>query len=108
MQDKMQQHFNSRQEEAESQNSRLLAEIDALVKNVRNTREGLAKDNTTLEQSAKAIKAMISQRKNDNPNHQSPKDLTEALKSHRLRCEIERTFFFHVFYELLRERFGDE
>ena len=36
-----------------------------------------------------------------------PKDLTEALKSHRLRCEIERAFFFHVFYELLRERFGD-
>jgi hypothetical protein len=29
------------------------------------------------------------------------------LKSHRLRCEIERAFFFQVFQSLLKERFGD-
>lgn len=34
--------------------------------------------------------------------------MTEALQGHRLRCEVERVFFFHVFYELLRARFGEQ
>jgi len=38
--------------------------------------------------------------------NQPPKDLTDALKSHRLRCEIERAFYFHVTHELLKQRFG--
>ena len=33
-------------------------------------------------------------------------DITEALRSYKLRSEIERAFFFHLFYEILRQQFG--
>ncbi len=35
-------------------------------------------------------------------------DLTETLRSYKIRSEIERAFFFHLFYEILRQQFGLE
>jgi hypothetical protein len=83
----------------------LLAEMDALTKEVRGAREALVRDNSSLEQAAKAAKALP--KKAEPQPLVAPKDLSQTLQSHRLRCEIERAFFFHVTYELLRDRFGD-
>lgn len=33
-------------------------------------------------------------------------DITDALKAYKIRSEIERAFFFHLFYEILRQQFG--
>ena len=50
MQNKMQQHFSSKQEEAEAQSIRLLGEMDSLVKDIKISREGFSKDNSGLEE----------------------------------------------------------
>jgi hypothetical protein len=33
-------------------------------------------------------------------------DITDAIKGYKVRSEIERAFFFHLFYEILRQQFG--
>jgi hypothetical protein len=33
-------------------------------------------------------------------------DMTDIIKSFKLRSEIERAFFFHLFYDILRDQFG--
>jgi hypothetical protein len=46
----MQQHFSTKQEEAEAQSIRLLGEMDALVRDIKIAREGFSKDNSGLEE----------------------------------------------------------
>jgi len=57
MQNKMQQHFSSKQEEAEAQSIRLLGEMDSLVRDIKVAREGFSKDNSALEEQLKIIRA---------------------------------------------------
>lgn len=42
------------------------------------------------------------------PREECLVDLTETLRSYKIRSEIERAFFFHLFYEILRQQFGLE
>ena len=107
MQQKMQQHYYEKQKECDKQSMKILADLDSLVKNVKDSREQFTKDSAQLDQQLKAIKS--NQDREIAEAHKAtlpPQDLTEALKSHRLRCEVERAFYFHVTYELLKQRFG--
>lgn len=100
MQNKMQAHFTQRLNDCECQSTELLTGLDKLAKDLTQTRENLTQENASLEKLAKKIIV----KKQPKPT-EDVVDLTEMLKSHRLRCEIERSFFFHVNVELLRSRF---
>lgn len=63
------------------------------------------RENSVIDMNLKNLKSQSELVKIDTSS--SKKDLTDLLKSHKLRCEIERAFFFHVFFEILKKHFSD-
>lgn len=49
-------HFSQRQQEEDATSNKMLAEMDALVKEMKSSREALTKDNSALDQAIKAVK----------------------------------------------------
>ena len=85
--------------------AKLLSDMETLVKDVKGSRENFSKENAALDQ---VLKKVRDQKKPKPLNALSGiEDLTEAIKSHRLRCELERAFYFHVQHELVKERLGE-
>jgi len=49
MQQKMQQHYFERQQECDKQSMKILADLDSLLKNVKESRDQFAKDSGQLD-----------------------------------------------------------
>lgn len=82
--------------------------MDNLIKDMKATRESFTRDNSALDESLKIIKVQQEKNFKEPQKPLIPKDLSEALIGHRLRCDIERAFYFHVTYKLLQSKFPKE
>ncbi len=78
--------------------------MDALVRDVKAARESWHRENEALDSQLKAVKLQSEKEYSEAQRPRVPREVSEALRGHRLRCEIERAFFFHVTYELLKIR----
>ena len=91
--------------------------MDSLLNDIRDLNDSMqtqnkkAKTSNTINRAAAAAGGQQNARQNNTNstntnNDKGIVDITEALRSYKLRSEIERAFFFHLFYEILRQQFG--
>ncbi|CDW89276.1 UNKNOWN [Stylonychia lemnae] len=104
MQEKMSSYFNEKSQENAFKGKQLLNQMDQLLTDMRGLNESIQ----TQNKKAKTAKQNL--KKNGQTDQKDDEsgivDITEALRSYKLRSEIERAFFFHLFYEILRQQFG--
>ena len=113
----MTSYFGSKYEEQVQQSKEVVDQFNQLLRDIKDTREHFQSE-TSKQPTAtgKKGKPSVAPGKGDDlASHKEPKsimtpearvDITEALKGYKLRSEIERAFFFHLFYEILRTQFG--
>ena len=113
MQDKMSSYFNEKSEENSIKGKQLLNQMDSLLNDIRDLNDSMqtqnkkAKTSNTINRAVAAAGGQQNARQNNTNstntnNDKGIVDITEALRSYKLRSEIERAFFFHLFYEILR------
>jgi hypothetical protein len=90
MHDKMISYFNKQQEESLEKSKSVIDEYSSLLTDIKQTRSSFSQE-------------LNANKKSNDGNGKV--NVTEILKSHKERSEIERGFFFHTFYEILRQEF---
>lgn len=100
MHEKMTTYFNQKSEDNAKKGQHILDQMNAMLDEMKTVKEQM----TNLNQ-----KYAVNKDKHEEVMKQKEEtlvDVTEALKGYKLRSEIERAFFFHLFYEILRQQFG--
>lgn len=106
---KMETYFGEKTAHCEKEGAQLKGEMEKLANDMRQFNEKLQKTVKEVHLTNADLENMVSNKRvANNPKQADPNlvDISDALKGYKIRSEIERAFFFHLFYEILRQQFG--
>lgn len=117
MQEKMVNYFAQKYEDQVQQSKELIEGMQSLLQDLKSIREDTSttefneekafKNNKKKKASGAGSDTEMNDEVFEEDDDCEPKiDITDLIKGYKFRCEIERAFFFHVFYDIIHQQFN--
>ena len=105
MSEKMGGYFRDKGEEKVKAGEAIVDLFEQLVTDMKTTREELEKETDCILEDDNLNQEPQTKKGKNEPR---TVDVTELLKEMKVRAEIERGYFFHLFYEILRQDYSQD